>query len=173
MCFDLSKYTTSDLLCYPLCVDPTLKLGQFEVTPVVYKHLLLKSKRTNKSPVFLGPTMIHHTKTYDIYRALAATCAGKCKGLSKAKGFITDDEETLARAFEDNLKNARGLRCLKHFESNCKEKLRIIGIREAKEQRFFLQKAFGVPGKEHGILDAVDREDLRKRLNGAKPEIER
>lgn len=173
MCSDLSKYTTSDLLCYPFSVDPTFKMGQFEVTPVVYKHLLLKSKRTNESPVFLGPTMIHHKKTYDTYRALAATCAGKCKGLSKAKGFITDVEETLSRAFEDELKNARSLRCFKHFESNCKEKLRTIGIREAKEQRFFLQKVFGVPGKENGILDAVDREDLRKRLDGAKPEIER
>lgn len=173
MCSDLSKYTTSDLLCYPFSVDPTFKMGQFEVTPVVYKNLLLKSKRTNESPVFLGPTMIHHKKTYDTYRALAATCAGKCKGLSKAKGFITDGEETLSRAFEDELKNARSLRCFKHFESNCKEKLRTIGIREAKEQRFFLQKVFGVPGKEHGILDAVDREDLRKRLDGAKPEIER
>lgn len=173
MCSDLSKYTTSDLLCYPFSVDPTFKMGQFEVTPVVYKHLLLKSKRTNESPVFLGPTMIHHKKTYDTYRALAATCAGKCKGLSKAKGFITDGEETLSRAFEDELKNARSLRCFKHFESNCKEKLRTIGIREAKEQRFFLQKVFGVPGKENGILDAVDREDLRKRLDGAKPEIER
>lgn len=52
MCSDLSKYTTSDLLCYPFCVDPTFKMGQFEVTPVVYKHLLLKSKRTNESPSF-------------------------------------------------------------------------------------------------------------------------
>ena len=40
-------------------------MGQFEVTPVVYKHLLSNSKRTNGSPVFLGPTMIHHKKTYD------------------------------------------------------------------------------------------------------------
>jgi len=111
---DLSKYTTSDLLTYPFCVDPTFKMGQFEVTPVVYKHLLLKSKRTKESPVFLGPTMIHHKKTYEAYRTLAATCAAKCKGLSKAKGFVTDGEEALSRAFEDELKNTRSLRCFKH-----------------------------------------------------------
>lgn len=116
--------------------------------------------------------MIHH-KTYDTYRALAATCAAKHKGHSKAEGFITDGEETLSRAFEDELKNARSLRCLKHFESNCKEKLRRIRNCEAKEQRFFLQQVFGVPGKEHGILDTVDREDLQKRLDKAKSEIER
>ena len=35
--------------------------------------------------------MIHYKKTYDAYRTLSAT--SKCKGLSKAKGFITDGEE--------------------------------------------------------------------------------
>ena len=153
-------------------MDPTFKKGQFEVTPVVYKHLLLKSKRTKESPVFLGPTMIHHKKTYEAYRTLAATCAAKCKGLSKAKGFVTDGEEALSRAFEDELKNIRSLRCFKHFETNCKEKLRAIGIREAKEQRFFMQRVFGVPEKEDGILDAADRDDLRKRLDSANIAIE-
>ena len=41
---------------------------------------------------------------YDSYRTLAATCASKCKGLSKAKGFITDGEENLQHVFEDELK---------------------------------------------------------------------
>ena len=172
MCSDLLKYTTSDLLSYPFCVDPTFKMGGFEVTPVVYKYLLLRSKRTKESPVFLGPTMIHHKKTYEAYRTLAATCAAKCKALSKAKGFITDGEEALSRAFEDELKNTRSLRCFKHFETNCKEKLRAIGIREAKE-RFFMQRVFGVPEKEDGILDAADREDLRKRLDSAKTAVEK
>ena len=172
MCSDLSKYTTSDLLSYPFCVDPKFKMGGFEVTPVVYKHLLLRSKRTKESPVFLGPTMIHHKKTYEAYRTLAATCAAKCKALSKAKGFITDGEEALSRAFEDKLKNTRSLRCFKHFETNCKEKLRAIGIREAKE-RFFMQHVFGVPEKEDSILDAADREDLRKCFDSAKTAIEK
>lgn len=52
MCSDLSKYTTSGILSYPFCVDPTFKMGQFEVTPIVYKNQLLKSKRTHESPVF-------------------------------------------------------------------------------------------------------------------------
>ena len=173
MCSDLPKYTTSGILSYPFCVDPTFKMGQFEVTPIVYKNQLLKSKRTNESPVFLGPTMIHHKKTYAAYRTLASTCAAKCKEITKAKGFITDGEENLYKAFEDELKNARSLRCFKHFETNCKEKLRTTGIRKTKEQRFFLQRVFGVHGKEEGILDADNKEDLRQRLDLAKMEIER
>lgn len=72
--------------------------------------------------------MIHHKKTYDAYRTLSATCASKCKELSKAKGFITDGEENIQRAFKDELKNARSLRCFEHFENNYKGKLREIGI---------------------------------------------
>jgi len=123
--------------------------------------------------LFLGPTMIHHKKTYAAYRTLASTCAAKCKEITKAKGFITDGEENLYKAFEDEMKNARSLRCFKHFETNCKEKLRTTGIRKTKEQRFFLQWVFGVHGKEEGILDADNQEDLRQRLDLAKMEIER
>lgn len=138
---------------------------------LVAKNLLLKSKRTDENLVFLGPTTIRHKKTYDAYKTLAATCAGKCKGLSEAKGFITDGEENLQRAFEDELTKAKSLCCFKHFESNCKEKLRTIGIRQTKEQHLFLQRVFGVQGKEEGILDAVDRENLRQRLDSAKREL--
>ena len=172
MSADLSRFTTSDLLSHPFSVDPTFQMGQFEVTPVVYKNLILKSQRTHESPIFLGPTMIHHKKTYDAYSSLAGTLVSKCKGFSKAKGFITDGEEELQRAFQNNLENAQSLRCFKHFESNCKEKLREIGIRQRKDQRYFLHKVFGVPGKEEGILDAVDRHDLRKRLDSTRSDIE-
>ena len=71
------------------------------------------------------------------------------------KGFITDGEENLQQAFEDELKNTRGLRCFKLFENNCKEKLREIAVRHEKEQRFFLHQVFGIPGKQQGILDTV------------------
>ena len=59
MCSDLAKFTSSEVISHPFSVDPTFQMGQFEVTPVVFKNLLLKSKRTDESPVFLGPTMIH------------------------------------------------------------------------------------------------------------------
>lgn len=172
MSADLSRFTTSDFLSHPFSVDPTFQMGHFEVTPVVYKNLILKSQRTHESPIFLGPTMIHHKKTYDAYRSLAGTLVSKCKGFSKAKGFITDGEEELQRAFQNNLENAQSLRCFKHFESNCKEKLREIGIRQRKDQRYFLHKVCGVRGKEEGILDAVDRHDLRKRLDSTRSDIE-
>ena len=37
------KFTSSDVISHPFTVDPTFQMGQFEVTPVVFKNLLLKS----------------------------------------------------------------------------------------------------------------------------------
>ena len=92
--------------------------------------------------------------------------------MSKAKGFITDGEENLQRVFKSELKNARSLRCFKFFENNYKEKLREIGIRHKKEQRFFLHQVFGIPGKQQGILDAVYQDDLCDCLESSKSEME-
>ena len=65
MCHDIVRFSCSDKLSYPISIDPTFNMGQYEVTPVVYKHLFLTSKRYGQSPVFLGPTMLHHKKNFD------------------------------------------------------------------------------------------------------------
>eukprot|EP00112_Aurelia_sp_Birch-Aquarium-sp1_P005670 Seg1645.5 transcript_id=Seg1645.5/GoldUCD/mRNA.D3Y31 product="hypothetical protein" protein_id=Seg1645.5/GoldUCD/D3Y31 len=171
MCHDIGRFTTSEIMSYPVSVDPTFNLGRFEVTPIVYRNLLLTSKRTKESPVFLGPTMIHHNKTGSTYRVLASTCVRHCPGFENAKGFITDGELELQNAFKEELKDAKALRCFKHFEKNCTKKLRTIGIREKKFQQFFIDKTFGVLGKCEGILDATGRHDLRKRLDDVREEM--
>ena len=94
MCSALAKLTSSDVISHPFSVDQTFQMGQFEVTPVVFKNLFLKSKRMDKSLVFVGPSMIHHKKTYDAYRTLTATCASKCKRLSRRKGSLLMGKKT-------------------------------------------------------------------------------
>lgn len=42
--------------------------------------------------------MLHHKKNFDTYKVLSSTTVGNCKGLSQAKGYITDGEEALDRA---------------------------------------------------------------------------
>ena len=44
-----------------LTVDPTFSLGDFDVTPTTYRHLLLVSKLTGKPPVAVG----HSLQEYD------------------------------------------------------------------------------------------------------------
>ncbi|PIK57067.1 hypothetical protein BSL78_06007 [Apostichopus japonicus] len=172
MCHDLGKFTSSSLLSFPFSVDPTFNFGSFEVTPIVYKHLFLKSKATGEPPVFLGPTMIHHKKDYSTFKTLSSVCVASCKDLEVAKGFVTDGEVGLFQAFESDIPLAKHLRCFKHFENNCREKLRSIGIQARKDQRFFLQKVFGMKGKSKGILDAEDDIELKVLLDGMKGDVD-
>lgn len=81
ICRDLAKFSTNEVVSHPMSTDPTFNMGQFEVEPVVYKHLFLTSKRTGSSPVFLGSTMIHHRKDFQTYKVLSSTCVAACKGL--------------------------------------------------------------------------------------------
>lgn len=39
--------------------DVTFNLGQFYVTPISYEHLLLQNVVTGKSPIMLGPILVH------------------------------------------------------------------------------------------------------------------
>lgn len=122
-------------------------MGEYEVTPVVYKQLFLRTKRYSKSPVFIGPTMIHHRKNFDTFNVLASTCVSNSKGLADTKGYITGGEE-LVLAWKTELPKATHLQCIHHFEGNCKQKLRKIGnIQDAKSQKWFLNPIFGVPGR--------------------------
>jgi len=83
---------------------------------------------------------------------------------------MTDGEEALIQAWSADMPKAKHLRCFKHFEGNCKEKLRTLGICTTKQQSTFINK---VKGKKEGILDAEDKKDLKRRLEASKEELDR
>ena len=108
MCEDLGRFCTSDLLCYPLSVDPTFSFGKYEVTPFCYRHLFLKSKRPQVPPIFMGPTALHHSKTKATYKKIVDGVTSATPGLvHKAKSFITEGELPLHESLEEGLTNRR------------------------------------------------------------------
>lgn len=171
---DLYRFSTSELLSYPLSVDPTFSFGKYEVTPFCYRHLFLKSKRTQVPPVFIGPTALHHSKTKATFKKIVGEVTSASPDLAnKAKSFITDGELPLHESLEECLKHAKGLRCFVHFKRNCIDKLSELGIKEKKQQEFFLQTVFGKQDKEEGILDAWGKRDLRARLDSVKDDLDK
>ena len=171
---DLSRFCTSELVNHPFSVDPTFNFGQYEVTPFTYKHLFLKSKRTGLAPTFVGPTAIHHSKQKSVYKKIVSTVVNTSPHLSKnAKGFITDGEQALHDSLKEDLKHATGLRCFRHFYQNCKDKLCSLKIRTKKEQKFFLHKVFDDSGSGDGILDAIDKSNLKRRLSAAEEPLKK
>ena len=135
MTTDLSRFCTSDQLSHPLRVDPTINFGKFKVTPFTYKHLFLKSKRTGIAPSFMGPTAIHYSKQKSEYKKIAQAVANSTHLADRGQSFITDGEEALYSALGEVMRHATGLRCFRHFQQNCRDKLKKTGIRKRNEQK--------------------------------------
>ena len=60
------------------------------------------------------------------------------------------------------------MRCIRPFQSNCKEKLCETGIREARSQKVFLDKVFRIPEKMDSIVDADNETEVKEQLRNAK-----
>ena len=71
--FDIQRFCTDACTSYPLSIDPTFDLGDFSVTVTSYRNLLLKSCRTSKNPVMLGPMMVHRCKLFSSYHFFASS----------------------------------------------------------------------------------------------------
>ena len=65
------------------------------------------------------------------------------------------------------MRHATTLRCFRHFQQNCCDRLHKIGIQKSTEQKFFIDTVFGMPISE-GLLDAYDKSDLRACTLAAK-----
>ena len=120
---DLVRFCTPPDGFTVLTVDPTFNLGEFDVTPITYRHCLLKSIRTGTPPVFIGPIMIHYRKNFSAYLFFASTLIGLRRDLQALRAFGTDGEKALADAFSHEFRYAVHLTCFIHCRSNIKQKL--------------------------------------------------
>ena len=121
---DLQRFCCDQSEFSILTVDPTFSLGEFDVTPTTYRHLLLNTQRSNKPPVMVGPTMIHYRKTFQTYLFLSSCLVGHNKNLQELRAFGTDGEKPLSDAFLHEYKFAIHLTCFNHVRRNIKDELR-------------------------------------------------
>ena len=96
---DLVRFCTDPANFCVLTVDPTFNLGDFDVTPIAYRNLLLKIERYGTHPVFIGPTLVHYRKSFGTYLFFASSLIGLRQDLLALQAFGTDGEKALANAF--------------------------------------------------------------------------
>ena len=119
---DLIRFCTNPYEFSILTVDPTFSLGDFDVTLITYRHLLLLCRRTTKSPVFIGPAMVHYKKTFSTYLFFASSLVGLCQELSAVQCYGTDGEKPLYDAFQHAFPSSVHLLCSIHMRRNIKAK---------------------------------------------------
>ena len=119
---DIVRFCTSNIEFEILTVDPTFSLGEFNVTPNTYRHLLLETKRNGNTPVFLGPVLVHYRKNFGTYVFFASTLIGLSHQLQDVQAFGTDGEQALIDAFSHEFTFSRRLTCFIHVKRNIKDK---------------------------------------------------
>ncbi len=95
---DVVHFGTSHEEFCIVTVYSTFNLGDFDVTPMTYRHLVLESKQTNKPPVFVGPMMVHYRKTFQAYLYFASILIGIRPQLEQLLAYGTDGEQPLVDA---------------------------------------------------------------------------
>ena len=147
---------------FPLSIDPRFNFGTYEATPLTYRNVLVESKSKNVTDVWvpatmIAPVIIQHNKSAQTYETALMSIAKKID-LLKNVGVcvITDGEPALIEACKASFQNSTMLRCTKHFEANCKEMSRKIGISSSTEE-LMMDIVFG----ENRLIEAEDKKGLK------------
>lgn len=164
---DVVRFGTSSTAFGIITVDPTFTLGDFDVTPLTYRHLLLETKRSKQPPIFLGPVLIHYRKTFSTYLFFASSLIGLSPQLQGVRAFGTDGEQALIDAFSHEFRFSQHLTCFIHVRRNIKEELNKCSI-PSEVAKMMLDDIFGRRlGTifEEGLVDASDDDDFQKKLD--------
>ena len=117
--------------------DPTFNLGEFNVTPTVYRHMLLKNVKTGKSPLLLGPMFVHYRKHFRSYNYFLSTLIGLKPEIYAVKATGTDGEKNLVEALLRNFPQAAHIRCFRHLQQNIEMHLRGLQFPQSTIKEYF------------------------------------
>ena len=100
---DIERFCIASTSFCPLTIDPTFDLGDFSITVSCYRNLLLQNKSNNKrSPVMIGPMLVHRRKLFNSYHFFASGLVSLRQGIANLHAYGTDGEEALHQAFLHN-----------------------------------------------------------------------
>ena len=169
---DLARFCTNSFEFSPLTVDPTFNLGDFDVTIITYRHLMLHSRHYMSSPVFIGPCCIHYKKTFSTYLFFSSTVIGQCRQLEGVRAIGTDGEQALSDAFKHEFGFAQHLTCFIHVQRNVKDMLRKCN-NPPQPSKDFLDAIFGkklASTYMEGLVDAAEGVEFQEKLDRALAE---
>ena len=134
-------------------VDATFELCNYYLTFATYCNLILEEK-TGRSPVFVGPAILHKTKlerSYDALPSEMVRCHPPCAGVLVVG---TDGDVNQANPLLNVFFSAMHLRCDIHMKDNIKKKLSSLGVPNH-VAREYMSDIFR-RGEEAGLVHCVD-----------------
>ena len=164
---DIARFCTDPTEFQPIYVDATFNLGQFNVTIISYKHLLLENRRDGKHPTLVGPVLVHHRKTSQSYKYLCTNLVSLNPATKNLLAFGTDDERALVEAFEETFDCAVHLLCERHMQNTLKAKFKALSVPSAYQAQFLQDTFGGASDGEYvpGLVDCRAIEEFQCRLD--------
>lgn len=150
-----------------LSFDRTFNLSNLYVTVMVFRHTKVLRKKTQQSPIFIGPMMLHGDGKYATYLNFFSTVNGALSGCTVdtgefrvQDGLVTgsDEETAMVNAARTAFPNSRHLFCLIHCKDNVRHHLTTIGV-PTPVREHVLSLLFGC----NGIAEAPDEQELDNR----------
>lgn len=164
---DLVRFSTNYNHFCVLSIDPTFSLGDFNVTCIAYRNLLVSDVRSGQHPILLGPVLVHQRKLFETYHFFASTLVGICPPLANALAFGTDGEEAVIKAFKQQMSSAIHLRCFRHMRQDIRRKLQMdMGFPESAVAKI-TDHIFGMkdgPTFHEGLVDAKSEAEFDSNL---------
>jgi len=173
---DLERFCTNPYDFCVLGIDPTFKLGDFSVTPMVYRHLIVEDVRSHASPIMPGPMLVHQRKLFRSYNYFLSTLVGIKPTLAHVLAVGTDGEQNLVDALAHQFKSADHLRCIRHLQQNVEKHLHEKGFPQSAIKQY-AHDIFGFTDKEgcyhEGLIDAFDAFEFDVHVGELKDEWNR
>lgn len=165
---ELVQFCTSPGEFSIFSVDPTFNVfkSNISLTVTTYRNLKLQSKNSSKSPVFLGPVLLHQKKDWKTYSNFFHSLVTEKQELEGVLACGTDGEKALIDGLKKNFRFAIFLRCFLHFKENIKRELVNRGFRGS-DQKSFMEEIFGRQEGEvkyTGLVDCMNEEDFDCKL---------
>lgn len=164
---ELERNATNAAAFKIVSVDPTFNLGAFDVTVMTHVQGLVRSKRTGKHPVVMGPLLVHKQKKLANYYYFMSSLIELKSSLSGVKTFGTDGEKALQQGITQPCPTVKLVRCFGHFKTNLKEKLDSLDVPKPTQQEI-IRDIFGYNvGETHyeGLVDSEDDDVFNAKLS--------
>ena len=156
---ELSQFCTDSEEFSIFGVDPTFNIfdRNISLTVTTFRNLKLVNPNTDKSPVFIGPLLMHQHKDWRTFSKFAHTIITAKPELEGILAIGTDGEKALIDGFKRNFRYAVFLRCFIHFKDNIKRELSSRGF-SSEIRKLFMAEIFGTQDGARKYCGLVDRD---------------
>ena len=131
---------------------------------------MLVSTQTGKSPVYLGPILIHQSQKFSAYHYFASQIVALRPKLNNIRAIGIDGEPALYTALKSVFSSAVHMRCFIHLKKKIETKLQSLNL-PFDVIKEIVRDIFGVSSVEEqeiGPVDSPNESAFRKKLDEVK-----